>query len=77
MTGLLVPLELRDDGSGEPVDPAEFARGFSERINELLADPAEAERLGKAGRERAVAEFGWSAIAERVVDLYERVIAAG
>ena len=76
VTGLLVPLELRDDGSGEPVDPAEFAAGFSERINELLADPAEAERLGKAGRERAVAEFGWSAIAERVVDLYERVIAA-
>ncbi len=77
VTGLLVPLELRDDGSGEPVDPAEFAAGFSERINELLADPAEAERLGKAGRGRAVAEFGWSAIAERVVDLYERVIAAG
>ena len=25
VTGLLVPLELRDDGSGEPVDPAEFA----------------------------------------------------
>ena len=76
VTGLLVPLELRDDGSGEPVDPAAFARGFAERINELLADPAEAERLGKAGRERAVAEFGWAAIAERVVDLYGRVIAA-
>jgi starch synthase len=74
VTGLLVPLELRDDGSGDLVDPAAFARGFAERIDELLADPAEAERLGKAGRVRAVEEFGWGPIAGRVADLYERVI---
>jgi starch synthase len=76
VTGLLVPLEVRDDGSGEPADPVAFARGFSDRINSLLADPAEAERLGRAGRERAVAEFSWSSIAERVIDLYGRVLAA-
>ncbi len=76
VTGLLVPLEPRDDGSGEPVDPAAFAAGLAERINRLLADPAEAARLGKAGRVRAVEQFGWSAIAEQVVDLYRSVLAA-
>jgi starch synthase len=75
VTGLLVPLEHRAGGSGEPADPARFAHGFAERVNRLLADPAEAERLGRAGRERAVEVFGWRAIAERVVAVYRRVLA--
>ena len=74
VTGLLVPVELRTDGSGEPADPARFASEFAERVNRLLADPAEAERFGRAGRERAVAEFSWAAIAERVVEVYRAVI---
>ena len=32
------------------VDPERFARDIAERVNELLADPARAERMGKAGR---------------------------
>src|SRR5262249_20385560 len=32
VTGLLVPLELRDDGSGEPVDAAVFAGDLAARI---------------------------------------------
>jgi starch synthase len=74
VTGLLVPMELRTDGSGEPADPAGFARDFAERVNRLIADPAEAERFGRAGRERAVAEFSWRAIAERVVEVYRSVL---
>ena len=74
VTGLLVPIELRTDGSGEPVDPAGFARDFAERVNRLILDPAEAERFGRAGRERAVAEFSWRAIAEQVVEVYRAVI---
>ena len=73
VTGLLVPLELRD---GEPVEPALFAREIAERVNRILADPALAARYGKAGRARAVERFGWRAIAERVVVLYEQVIDA-
>jgi len=69
-TGLLVPLELRTDGSGEPVNPARFASDIAERVNGLLADPARAERLGKAGRRRAIELFGWPAIAQQVVDVY-------
>jgi alpha-maltose-1-phosphate synthase len=74
VTGLLVPIELRTDGSGEPVDPDGFARDFAERVNRLLVDPGEAERFGLAGRERAVAEFSWRAIAERVVEVYRSVL---
>jgi starch synthase len=74
VTGLLVPLELRDDGSGEPVDPEAFARAIAERLETVLSDPALAERFGKAGRARAVESFGWPAIAERVVDVYRSVL---
>jgi starch synthase len=74
VTGLLVPLELRDDGSGEPVDPEAFASDLAACIERVLADPDLAERFGKAGRERAVREFGWPAIAGRVVDIYRSVL---
>jgi alpha-maltose-1-phosphate synthase len=74
VTGLLVPLELRNDGSGEPADPEAFARDLAERLQRVLADSALAERYGQAGRERAVRQFGWPAIAERVVDVYRSVL---
>jgi alpha-maltose-1-phosphate synthase len=70
VTGLLVPLELRDDGSGEPVDPDGFARDLAERIERVLADSALAVRFGEAGRKRTVGRFGWPAIAEKVVAVY-------
>ncbi|ABW11530.1 glycogen synthase [Parafrankia sp. EAN1pec] len=58
-TGLLVP----------PDDPAALAAA----INEVLADPGRAAAMGRAGRDRAVAEFGWPAVAERTARLYEKV----
>jgi alpha-maltose-1-phosphate synthase len=70
-TGLLVPVELGADG--DPVDPARFAADFAAKVNELLADPARAARLGEAGRRRAVETFGWGAIAQETVALYERL----
>ena len=30
--------------------------------------------MGRAGRERAVHEFGWDAIAHRTVELYESLV---
>jgi alpha-maltose-1-phosphate synthase len=55
-TGLLVP----------PGDPAALA----EAINALLADPALAEEMGRIGRSRAEAEFGWPGIAAQTAALY-------
>jgi starch synthase len=74
VTGLLVPIEPRGDGSGEPVDPVAFARDLAERIESVLEDAALAERFGKAGRERAVEHFAWEAIADRVVGVYRSVL---
>ena len=55
-TGLLVP-------AGEP-EPLAAA------LNTLLSDPDRAAAMGQAGRKRAVAEFGWAAIAAQTADLY-------
>jgi len=74
ITGLLVPVELRDDGSGEPVDPDRFDRDFAERIQAVLHDPQLARSFGEAGRARAVEQFAWPAIAERVVEVYRSVL---
>jgi alpha-maltose-1-phosphate synthase len=72
-TGLLVPIEPRDDGSGEPRDPEAFAAAIAQRVNTLIADPPRAMAMGRAGRERAVREFAWPAIAARTVEVYEAV----
>ncbi len=59
VTGLLVPLELADDGSGEPADPARFAHDIAERVNALLADPPAPNASAGPGA-RGVERFGWA-----------------
>jgi starch synthase len=68
-TGLLVPFEAAE-GSIEPRDPEAFANGIAERVNALIADPDRAERMGRAGRERAVRAFDWAAIARETSAVY-------
>jgi starch synthase len=68
-TGYLVGLE-QAPGSIDPVDPDAFAAGFAERVNALIADPARAAEMGRAGRRRAVEHFGWPAIARDTVEIY-------
>ncbi|HUY48059.1 MAG TPA: glycogen synthase [Streptosporangiaceae bacterium] len=55
-TGLLVP----------PDDPAALAAA----LNALVSDSGRAASMGRAGRKRAVAEFGWDAIAAQTTALY-------
>jgi starch synthase len=74
-TGLLVPIEPGDDGTGAPRDPARFAADFAERVNALIADPGRAREMGRAGRRRAVECFAWPAIAEQTSQLYHRLSA--
>ena len=66
-TGTLVPYDEND--------PAGLEHGLADQINALVSDPAKAEAMGKAGRERAVSEFGWDTVAQRTVDLYNSVLA--
>ncbi|MEV0427389.1 glycogen synthase [Micromonospora sp. NPDC050495] len=76
-TGLLVPIEQAADGSGRPLDPARFVSDLAATINDLLAEPKRAEEFGLAGRRRAVEHFSWDAIAQRTLDVYRSVGAAG
>jgi starch synthase len=69
-TGLLVPIDQVDDGTGTPRDPDRFAADFADAVNNLLHDPARAAAMGKAGRERAVTQFSWPEIAARTAELY-------
>ncbi|HTJ68641.1 MAG TPA: glycogen synthase [Actinospica sp.] len=55
-------------------DPAAFERSLTEAIDSVTGDPAAAARMGEAGRERAVREFGWDAIARRTMAVYEQIL---
>lgn len=72
-TGLLVPIEA-SAADGTPDDPGRFAADLAEQVNRLLADPALAAEMGRAGRARAVQHFSWERIAERTMDLYRSVL---
>ncbi|GEC02841.1 glycosyl transferase family 1 [Streptomyces spinoverrucosus] len=61
-TGLLVPMD--DD----------FVSGLARALDAVLADPEGARRMGEAGRERAVGEFGWDMVARRTARLYEEIL---
>ncbi len=67
VTGLLVPYD--------PDDPAALEAGLAARITELLADPDRAAAMGAAGRARVLERFGWPAVAEQTVAVYESVLA--
>src|SRR3954470_642702 len=55
-------------------DPSTFERDLAAAVNRLAADPALAETFGLAGRERAVKEFAWDAIAAQTVDMYRSLL---
>lgn len=65
VTGHLVPYVA---------DEQAFAAALAGRVNALLADPARAAAMGRAGRLRAIEHFGWPAIAARTAALYERLV---
>jgi starch synthase len=65
-TGILVDLD--------PAEPEDFERRFAEAVNRLAGDAELAARMGRAGRQRAVAEFGWDAVARRTRDLYASLL---
>jgi len=73
-TGRLVPVEFRPDEPMTPRDPDRLASDLADAINALMADPALRDRMGAAGRRRAIEEFSWSSIAERTVALYDRLL---
>jgi starch synthase len=74
-----IPEVVVDGTTGLLVDydearPAEFEADLAAAVNRLAGDPDLAARMGRAGRERAVADFGWDAIATRTVELYRSLL---
>lgn len=64
-----------DGETGLLVDPTDHV-AVAHAIAQLLSNPAEAERLGRAGRERA-RDFAWPKVAERVEDVLLAVAGRG
>jgi alpha-maltose-1-phosphate synthase len=73
-TGLLVPIEQVNDGTGTPVDPDRFVADLAAAMTTLLKDPARAKEMGLAGRRRAVETFSWSHIAEETMAVYRSLL---
>ena len=71
--------EVVDDGvTGTLVhydskDPRGFEADLADAVNDLVADPAKAERFGEAGRQRCIDEFSWARIAEQTLQIYRAV----
>jgi starch synthase len=65
-SGLLVPYAATEQ--------ERFEQGLAEALNRLVGDAGEAARMGEAGRERAVREFGWDTVARRTVEVYEKTV---
>jgi alpha-maltose-1-phosphate synthase len=66
-TGSLVHYDA-DDATG-------YQRGIARAVNAVVADPARAERYGRAGRQRCIAEFSWAQIAQQTLEIYRKVCA--
>lgn len=66
VTGILVPYDEHE--------PRAFEHALGDAVNNLMADPARARAMGAAGRARAVTDFGWDAIAQQTIAVYNSAI---
>lgn len=74
VTGVLVPIEQSDDGTGTPLDPDRFVADLAAALTRVVSDPARAAAMGAAGRRRAEESFAWATIAERTMAVYRHVL---
>jgi starch synthase len=67
-TGLLVPYDA--------AEPKAFEHAFADAVNTIALDPSRAQSMGAAGRLRAVSDFGWDAIANQTIAVYDAALRA-
>jgi glycosyltransferase involved in cell wall biosynthesis len=67
--------DLLVDGRNARLAPPGNADGLARVLAELLADPAQLRRLGRAAR-AASEPFGWDRIASRYAEVYDRAMGA-
>jgi starch synthase len=68
-----IPEVVEDKSTGLLVPPSDEV-ALAEAINALIGQPLLAAEFGVRGRERAVAEFSWHAIAAQTARLYESLV---
>ena len=68
--------EVVADGSTGLLVPPDDPEALADALNTLVRDTALADAMGKAGRQRCVAEFGWRAVAAQTAALYSELISA-
>jgi starch synthase len=73
-TGLLVPIEQVQDGSGKPLDEAKFVGDLAAALNQAL-EHSDLAAFGAAGRTRVENHFSWDSIAQTTLDVYRSAIA--
>lgn len=74
-----IPEVVQDRVTGRLVhynsyEPRVYERALADVINELAGDAALAAEYGRAGRNRAIAEFSWGQIARQTLTVYQDVI---
>jgi len=74
-----IPEVVSDGVTGELVEYSEenipqFEAALTEAITRLMGKPKILSQKGKEGRQRAIAEFGWDAVAATTLALYQSVI---
>ncbi|GAB3446124.1 glycogen synthase [Phycicoccus ginsengisoli] len=74
-TGWLVPIEQHQDGSGIPLDADRFVSDLAAALTDAVSDRDRAQRMGLAGRTRAVEAFSWASIGEQTLEVYRSVLA--
>ena len=73
VTGWLVPLEQKSDGTGTPLYPEMFVRDLAAALNQAVKDPVLAAKMGLAARKRAQDHFDWKTIAAQTRAVYDLV----
>ena len=75
VTGLLVPIEQVQDGSGKPLNEAQFVADTAAALNKALEE-SDLDAMGIAGRARVENLFSWDKIGEETLAVYRKAIEA-
>jgi starch synthase len=67
-------VEVVEDGKTGVLVPPARPDALAEAISRVLANPALAREMGRAGRRRVEAQFSWASIAARTEQVYTEAV---